>query len=153
QRVLQELYTGTASPNASSPQPPPVSQPVTPPPAAGAPTGTTTAAPTAPATAETTAARLAGQLHIVADNINNALVIQATPQDYQVIERTIQELDVLPRQVLIDAQIYEVVLDHGLSLGLSAILQNRGTLANPQTTASFQSSASGPPALAVTTFA
>src|SRR5262249_24975894 len=38
-------------------------------------------------------------------------------------------------------------LDHSLSLGLSAILQNRGTLANPQTTASFTTS------LSATTFA
>jgi general secretion pathway protein D len=90
-----------------------------------------------------------GQLRIVADTTNNALVIQATPQDYQSIERTIQELDILPRQVLIDAQIYEVSLDHSMSLGLSAVLQNRGTLANPQTTASF-TSATG---LSATTFA
>jgi general secretion pathway protein D len=91
---------------------------------------------------------LSGQLRIVADTINNALVIQASPQDYQAIERTIQELDVLPRQVLIDTQVYEVTLDHTLSLGLSAILQNKGTLANPQTTASFTSAG-----LAATTFA
>jgi general secretion pathway protein D len=95
------------------------------------------------------AARIAGELRIIADLTNNALVIQATPQDYQIIERTIQELDVLPRQVLIDAQVYEVTLDHALSLGISAILQNRGTLANPQTTGSFSSAAG----LSVTTFA
>src|SRR5204863_7450246 len=53
---------------------------------------------------------------------------------------------------LIDAQIYEVVLDHSFSLGLSAVLQNRGTLAkqqgldSPQTTASFSP-------IAATTFA
>ncbi|PYS33430.1 MAG: hypothetical protein DMG14_31910, partial [Acidobacteria bacterium] len=153
QRVLQELYTGTPAPAvAATPAPPPpqTGPPPTPAPGAAPLTGASTAVQGA---AEVPAARLSGQLHIVADSINNALVIQATPQDYQVLERTIQELDVLPRQVLIDAQIYEVVLDHGLSLGLSAILQNRGTLANPQTTASFQGSASGPPALAATTFA
>jgi general secretion pathway protein D len=152
QRVLQELYTGTQSPTPGATPaqaPPPAGQPATPPPGGAPTTGAPGAAPAA-AAPENTAARLSGQLHIVADSINNALVIQATPQDYQVLERTIQELDVLPRQVLIDAQIYEVVLDHSLSLGLSAILQNRGTLANPQTTASFQGS---PPALAVTTFA
>jgi general secretion pathway protein D len=62
---------------------------------------------------------------------------------------------VLPRQVLIDAQVYEVNLDHSLSLGLSAVLQNKGTLAadqkvpNAQTTASF-AAATG---LQATTFA
>jgi len=42
-------------------------------------------------------------------------------------------------------------LDNSLSVGLSAILQNRGTLTNPQTTASFIGSG-GPPALAAQTF-
>jgi len=113
--------------------------------------GNTPAAPgPAPeAVTQLPSARLQGQLHIVADTVNNALVIQATPQDYQAIERTIQELDVLPRQVLIDAQVYEVQLDHSLSLGLSAILQNKGTLANPQTTASFTNAT----ALSASTFA
>src|SRR5207247_7102317 len=82
--------------------------------------------------------------------------IQATPQEWAEIERTLQQLDVLPRQVLIDAQIYEVTLDESLSIGLSAILQNQGTLAGSslggraQTTASF---AGSPPSLAAQTLA
>jgi general secretion pathway protein D len=64
----------------------------------------------------------------------------------------LQQLDVLPRQVLIDSQIYEVTLSDSLSIGLSAILQQRGTLVNPQTTASFTSAGGGPPALAAQTF-
>src|SRR4029453_18861109 len=105
-----------------------------PPPAITPAPGVTAGQTTPPAAAAPASARLTGQLRIVADTINNALVIQATPQDYQAIERTIQDLDVLPKQVLIDARVYEVSLDHSLSLGLSALLQNRGTLANPQTT-------------------
>ena len=89
-------------------------------------------------------------IRIIADEINNALVIQASAQEYAAIEDTIRQLDVLPRQVLIDAQIYEVVLDDSIAFGLSAILQNRGTLANPQTTASF---AGSPPSLSAQTFA
>ncbi len=57
-------------------------------------------------------------------------VILALPQDYAEIERTIQQLDVLPRQVLIDAQIYQVALTDDLSFGVTAALQARGTLAN-----------------------
>ena len=91
-----------------------------------------------------------GNVKIIADEVNNALVIQATPQDYAMIKDTIEQLDVLPRQVLIDTQIYEVVLDDSIALGLSAMLQNRGTLGTTQTTASF---AGSPPALAVRTFA
>jgi general secretion pathway protein D len=94
-----------------------------------------------------------GEVKIIADAINNALVTQTTQQLYAEVERTIQALDVLPRQVLIDAQIYEVTLDDSIALGLSAILQNRGTLANPQTTASFVTSPAGTPSLAAQTFA
>jgi general secretion pathway protein D len=89
-------------------------------------------------------------IRIIADVINNALVIQASAQEYAAIEATIRQLDVSPRQVLIDAQIYEVVLDDSIAFGLSAILQNRGTLANPQTTASF---AGAPPSFSAQTFA
>jgi general secretion pathway protein D len=148
QRVLTELY---------SEQTQVAQQPFLPPSAAGTTvvpgiTGAGASPPISPALqgqAAPTAARLAGQLRIVADTVNNALVIQSTPQDYQSILRTIEELDVLPKQVLIDAQVYEVSLDHSMSLGLSAILQNKGTLANPQTTASF-TAATG---LSATTFA
>lgn len=91
-----------------------------------------------------------GNVKIIADMINNALVIQATPQEYSVIEATIEQLDVLPRQVLIDAQIYEVTLDDSIAFGLSAILQNRGTLNPAQTTASF---VGDPASLRATTFA
>jgi general secretion pathway protein D len=86
-------------------------------------------------------------IRIIADETNNALVIQATPQEYAGIERTLTQLDVLRRQVLIDAQVFEVVLDNNLSFGITAALQARGTLANPLTTASIS------PALAVQTFA
>jgi general secretion pathway protein D len=152
QRVLSELYSEQAPATgpipvtplggpAPVPGPPPA---ITPPPGAVSAGQTTPPAPAAAASA-----RLTGQLRIVADTINNALVIQATPQDYQAIERTIQDLDVLPKQVLIDAHVYEVSLDHSMSLGLSALLQSRNASANPQTTASF-TSATG---LSATTFA
>ena len=58
----------------------------------------------------------------------------------------------MPRQVLIDAQIYEVSLDESLSIGLSATLQNSEIIKNPQTTASF-GTGGGAPALAAQTFA
>ena len=92
-------------------------------------------------------------VRIIADEVNNALVIQATAQMYAEIERTILELDLLPRQVLIDAQIFEVNLDDSLSLGLMASLQNRGTLTNPMTTIAFASGpGGGTPSLTAQTF-
>ena len=78
-------------------------------------------------------------VRIIADEVNNSLVIQTTPQLYAEIERTILQLDVVKRQVLIDAQIYEVVLDDSIAFGLSATLQNRGTLKNVTTASVSQS--------------
>ena len=81
-----------------------------------------------------------GEIKIVADDQNNAIIVQCSPQDFEVIEETIRELDRVPRQVLINVKIYEVVLDDELSMGISAFLQERGNRAvtGPSTTtASF----------------
>ena len=128
QRVLSQLY-GTEVQQSS------IAQGA----GGGVPIGTAVGEPGAgTATDEAGTAFLpTGNVRIIADPINNALVIQSTPQVYALIQETLEQLDVTPRQVLIDAQIYEVLLDDSLFFGLSAILQNRGTLANPQTTASF----------------
>lgn len=66
-----------------------------------------------------------GEIKIVADEQNNALIVQCSPQDFEIIEETIRELDRVPRQVLIKVKIYEVVLDNELSMGISAFLQDR----------------------------
>ena len=79
-------------------------------------------------------------IRIVADPQNNALILQCSPQDFELIQETIRELDRVPRQVLINVKIYEVVLTDELSLGVSAFLQdrNRPTVPSPSaTTASF----------------
>ena len=78
-----------------------------------------------------------GDIKIIADSITNSIVVQTTPQLWTEIEKTLEQLDLLPRQVLIDAQIYEVTLDDSLSFGVSAVLQQRGTLKDLQTTGSF----------------
>ena len=89
------------------------------------------------------------ETRIIADTVTNSLIIHATPQEYEEILLTIEQLDLLPRQVLVDAQIYEVTLDDSLSFGVTATLQNRQTLGVAETTASF---AGSPPSLAATTF-
>ncbi len=142
QVVLANLYSS----QVPRPQAPPTTLPAQPPPSPFAPGAPAQPGPTTPSTP-------AGQsnVRIIADEITNSLIIQSTPQEWNEIERTLQQLDILPRQVLIDAQIFEVTLDHSLSLGISAFLQSRGTIgANPQTTASF-AGANGPPSLSVQT--
>ncbi|MCK5191109.1 MAG: type II secretion system protein GspD, partial [Methylococcales bacterium] len=51
-----------------------------------------------------------GEVSIIADEPNNALIIVATAQDYTVIHKVIKQLDVMPLQVLIDATIVDVQL-------------------------------------------
>jgi len=49
---------------------------------------------------------------------NNAIVVFATPRDYALITDALGKLDVPPLQVMIDASISEVTLNHGLQYGL-----------------------------------
>ncbi len=65
-----------------------------------------------------------GDVKIIADEINNALVIVATAQDYALVHRVIKQLDVMPLQVLIDATIVEVTLTDKLSYGIKWFLEH-----------------------------
>jgi len=69
---------------------------------------------------------LTGRVKIIADEVNNALVILANPQDYQTIEKAIKQLDILPRQVLIDVVVAEVTLKGEITYGVEWYLKNRG---------------------------
>ena len=60
---------------------------------------------------------------VVANPFNNTLLIQATPQDYDSMQNLLRELDVPPRQVLIEAKIYSVDLSHAFSSDVAATLQ------------------------------
>ena len=64
-----------------------------------------------------------GNVRIVADPANNALVITAKAQEYKEIEAIIKELDVVPLQVLIDATIAEVKLTDELKYGIKWYFQ------------------------------
>lgn len=90
-----------------------------------------------------TAARVQGELRILSDDKNNALIVQASPHDYEILETTIRELDILPRQVLIDAKIYEVDLTGALSMGISAYLDRLSALPGPTPLITNASEASG----------
>src|SRR5579871_225607 len=63
---------------------------------------------------------------IVANQLDNSILIQADPQRYQSILKILKELDVPPRQILLEAKIYEVDLNSGLAAGLSWNLQGAG---------------------------
>ncbi len=59
-----------------------------------------------------------GDVTIIAQEENNALLILASPSDYAEIERALLRLDVMPMQVLVEATIAEVTLDDELRYGL-----------------------------------
>lgn len=64
------------------------------------------------------------QVRIVADEKNNAIVVYTRPQDYRVIHDMLQQLDVVPQQVLIEATIAELTLNDALQYGLQYFLKD-----------------------------
>ncbi len=58
-----------------------------------------------------------GEVKFVFDETNNAILIRATPRDYKSILKTLRELDVYPRQVLIEVLIAEITLDDSNAFG------------------------------------
>ncbi|HJR69382.1 MAG TPA: hypothetical protein VKA43_05040 [Gammaproteobacteria bacterium] len=65
-----------------------------------------------------------GSLEIIADDVRNALVILATPEQYRMVESAVRKLDLVPLQVLIEARILEVALRDDLSYGVEWFFQN-----------------------------
>ena len=59
-----------------------------------------------------------GEVSIIADDENNALLVMASPGDYEKVLQAIQKLDVLALQVLVEATIVEVSLEDELRYGL-----------------------------------
>ncbi len=57
-------------------------------------------------------------VNIIAEPDSNSLLVMASPQDYRGIEAVIKQLDVAPRQVLIEANIAEVTLSDSLAYGV-----------------------------------
>lgn len=55
---------------------------------------------------------------IIADEANNSIVVVSTPQEYDAIHKVITQLDVMPLQVLVDAQIVSVSLTDQLAYGI-----------------------------------
>lgn len=101
----------------------------------------TPSAPSAPAVQGTTIARgsagLAQEVQVIADKENNAIVVLAVPEDYQVIEDAIKRLDTIQRQVLVEVTLAEFTLTGELQFGIEWFLNSSegrnyvGRLAGP----------------------
>ena len=65
--------------------------------------------------------------HVIPNPFDNTILIQGTPQEYEQILGLLRQLDIPPRQVLIDAKIYEVDLNGAFAAGVSAYLDKKDT--------------------------
>jgi len=89
-----------------------------------------------------------GDVRIIADESNNSLIIVATAQEYEIIRPIINQLDVMPLQVLVDATIVEVTLTDNLQYGLQWYFGHGGgtmTTSSATTTSSDTSTSSTTP--------
>jgi general secretion pathway protein D len=89
---------------------------------------------------------------VVPNPTDNSLLILATPEEYDSVSKMLAELDIPPRQVLIEARIYEVKLTGQLQWGLNWYINHKDVTAGGtgtsgsgvsvrESTASFVSSA------------
>ncbi len=63
---------------------------------------------------------------IVPNPLDNSLLIQASASQYRSILKLMDQLDVPPRQILLEAKIYEVSLTGAFASGVTAVLQKLG---------------------------
>jgi general secretion pathway protein D len=64
--------------------------------------------------------------HVIPNAFDNSLLIQATPQEYDQIVNLLEQIDIPPRQVLIEAKIYEVTLTGAFAMGVQAFMNRLG---------------------------
>jgi general secretion pathway protein D len=62
-----------------------------------------------------------GEINIVVDETNNALVVRAFARDYKSILETVKRLDIYPRQVLIEILLADIVLTDNAELGIDLV--------------------------------
>ncbi|MBN2885693.1 MAG: type II secretion system secretin GspD, partial [Chromatiaceae bacterium] len=61
---------------------------------------------------------LSSEVSIVADAVNNSLLVRASPRDYKKILDALKQLDIVPLQVLVEATILEITLGGSLEYGV-----------------------------------
>ncbi|MCC6262340.1 MAG: type II secretion system secretin GspD [Bryobacterales bacterium] len=64
--------------------------------------------------------------HVIPNFIDNSLLIQATPQEYEQLLKLLEQIDIAPRQVLIEAKVFEVSLTGAFAAGVNAYLNRLG---------------------------
>jgi general secretion pathway protein D len=87
----------------------------------GAPTASIAVASGAPGTSGGTSQN---PPRIVANPLDNSLLIQADAQQYQSILKILKELDVAPRQILLEAKMYSVAMTGSFAMGVNYYYQS-----------------------------
>lgn len=78
--------------------------------------------PAAPPSTTTEGGAVAeGEINIVVDETNNALVVRAYARDYRSILETVKKLDIYPRQVLIEILLADILLSDNMELGIDFV--------------------------------
>lgn len=106
--ITEKHYARAAAAPGQAPVPVP-----TPAPAAPQPPG----APRPP-TGAPQAAKPEEQLRIVADPATNSLIVYGTAQEFQNVKNILKDLDIVPRQVLLDVLVAEVTLKNSENFGI-----------------------------------
>jgi type II secretion system protein D len=113
--LLQSIFSGGSSVISSAPSSEMTKKTTT-------TTSKTPAAPKSGASAAVgggTGSLISPETKVFADEITNSLIILATPSDYEFVKETIQKIDVMPRQVVIEGLIARVDLTDNLSFGFA----------------------------------
>jgi general secretion pathway protein D len=79
---------------------------------------------------------------IIPNPMDNTLLVQTTSSEWTQIEKLLKQIDIPPRQVLVDAKIFEVTLTGAFASGVAAYLQNRAASSTPDSRR-FQGSLAG----------
>ena len=101
--ILKQVYGGTVSNNTRK--------------------RTTIVKPTSKSTKKTITGQLSGDIEIIPDEQNNAIVFKAAPSDYKIIKKVLKQLDIVPRQVLLNVIVSEVKLSDETKYGVEWFLK------------------------------
>ena len=60
---------------------------------------------------------------IISDEITNTVIVMSSPEDFETIKKTIEKIDVVPRQVIVEGMVASVSLTDNLSFGLAGLFK------------------------------
>jgi len=72
--------------------------------------------------------RFAGEPTLIADDSRNIILIRALPADYLRLQKLLERLDNMPRQVLIEVMVAEVTLSDAWDMGIEWALHKNGSI-------------------------